>query len=35
VIIGGKELLSLPIIDRPEGDPHWFTVPQLDIEQES
>jgi predicted acyl esterase len=34
-IIGGKELLSLPIIERPEGDPHWFTVPQLDIEQES
>jgi hypothetical protein len=34
VIVGGKELLSLPIIDRPEGDSHWFTVPQLDTEQD-
>ena len=24
--------IGLPLIDRPAGDPHWFVVPQLELE---
>ena len=30
-IIAGMQTLGLPVIDRPTGDPHWFTVPQLEV----
>ena len=26
--------IGLPLIDRPVGDPHWFVVPQLELESE-
>ena len=30
-IVAGMQTLGLPVIDRPTGDPHWFTVPQLEV----
>lgn len=31
VVVGGKEEISLPVIDRQYGDSHWFTVPQIEF----
>ena len=34
-IVAGMQTLGLPVIDRPAGDSHWFTVPQLELEESS
>ena len=34
-IVAGMQTLGLPVIDRPAGDSHWFTVPQLELEETS
>jgi hypothetical protein len=34
-IVAGMQNLGLPVIDRPAGDSHWFTVPQLELEESS
>ena len=34
VSLDESSVLGLPIIDRPEGDSHWFIVPQLESGEE-
>ena len=32
VSLDASSEIGLPLIDRPAGDPHWFVVPQLELE---
>jgi hypothetical protein len=35
LVVGGKELLSLPVIERPVANHRWFKVPQLEVGDEA